>query len=312
VLTYRDDELARDHPLHEVLAQAASGDRLCRLPLQPLSLDAVRQLSGGTGVDADHVFSVTSGNPFFVSQVLAAEDRDAVPPTVVDSVLARMRRLNHAHRERVEQLSVVPSALAQWLVDALLPGGVAGLATAEEHGLLTISPERVAFRHELTRRAIADSLPAARRIELNRAVLAVLIARDEPDLSQLVHNAREAGDVDAIARFAPEAAREAARAGAHREAAAHYRLALQRQEMFPTAERAALLEAYAVECYTLGSAQEAVDSQCRAVDLRRVLGDQDAVGSGLRWLSRMHWWNWESAPPSSPARTATRRHWLMP
>ena len=291
VLTYRDDELTRDHPLHEVLAQAPGAQRVHRLPLKRLSRDAVRRLSSAAGADPDHVFSVTSGNPFFVSEVLAADDGDTVPPTVVDAVLTRTRRLDRSARQHVEQLSVVPSAPERWLVDALVTGGIAALAAAEEHGVLTVSPERVSFRHELTRRAIADSLPAARRIELNRAVLASLISHGEADLSRLVHHAREAGDVDAVVRFGPDAAREAARAGAHRESAAHYRLVLEHLYRFDSAEQPELLESYAVECYTLGAAQDAVDNQARAVALRQSLGDQRSLGSSLRWLSRMHWWN---------------------
>jgi hypothetical protein len=39
------------------------------------------------------------------------------------------------------------------------------------------------------------------------------------DASRLVHHASEAGDVDALVRYAPDAARDAATSGAHREAA---------------------------------------------------------------------------------------------
>jgi DNA-binding CsgD family transcriptional regulator/energy-coupling factor transporter ATP-binding protein EcfA2 len=304
VLTYRDDGLTRDHPLHEVLGLAAGAQRVHRLPVQRLSRDAVGQLSWASGADADHVFSVTSGNPFFVSQVLAAGDGDTVPPTVVDAVLTRIQHLDRSAREHVEQLSVVPSALERCLVDALVPGGIAELVSAEEHGLLSVSRERVSFRHELTRRAIADSLPAAQRIELNKVVLAALTAHGEVDLSRLVHHAREAGDLDAIVRFGPDAAREAAQAGAHRESAAHYRLLLEQRDRFPPTERADLLESYAIECYTLGAAQEAVDAQASAVELRRALGEPRSLGSCLRWLSRMHWWNGERTSAKEAAREA--------
>ncbi|MFI6679654.1 AAA family ATPase [Kribbella sp. NPDC050470] len=304
VVTYRDDELTRDHPLHELLAEASSAPRAVRLPLQRLSRAAVEELSTSADVDPAHVYSVTSGNPFFVSQVIAAGDSETVPPTVVDAVLTRTRRLEAPAHDLVERLSVVPSALEWWLVDALAPGGVAALAAAEEHGLLTVSPERVAFRHELTRRAIVDSLPAARRIELNEVVLAVLNSHGEADLSRLVHHARQAGDLDAIVRFGPDAAREAARAGSHREAAAHYRLVLEQQERFPPAEQADMLASYAVECYTLGNAQEAVRAQTRAVGLLRSFGDPEALGVALRWLSRMHWWNGDRVHAEQAAQEA--------
>ena len=79
VLTYRDDELTREHPLQRLLGQASASGRVRRLPLRRLSADAVRQLSAASRVDADEVFAVTSGNPFFVTEVLAAGRRRPRP-----------------------------------------------------------------------------------------------------------------------------------------------------------------------------------------------------------------------------------------
>jgi hypothetical protein len=171
VLTYRDDELTREHPLQQLLGQASASGRVRRLPLRRLSQDAVRWLSAASRVDAGLVFALTSGNSFFVIEVLASGDGDRVPSTVADAMLARVRRLDPASQAALDQLAVVPSTVERWLVDALLPGGLAALAAAEEHGLLTVSPASVAFRHELTRQAVADSLPVVRRVELNRRVL---------------------------------------------------------------------------------------------------------------------------------------------
>jgi DNA-binding CsgD family transcriptional regulator/tetratricopeptide (TPR) repeat protein len=291
LLTYRDDELAGDHPLRQLLGLAAGIPRLHRLPLRSLSEHAVRQLSAGMPIDAGHVYSITAGNPYFVAEVLESGDGDHVPPTIVDAVQSRLRRLDASAQQALAQLAVVPTGLEHWLVEALVPGGVAPLAAAEQRGLLTVSPERVAFRHELTRRAIADAMPGARRVELNRRVLAALVARDGADLSQIMHHAAEAGDVDAIVRYGPEAAREAARGGAHREAAAHYRQAVAQRGRFGPAERAELLERYAVECYHVRHAEQALDAQRAAVALRRDLGGEPQLGAALRWLSRMHWWN---------------------
>lgn len=290
LLTYREDELARDHPAHDLLALAAATDRTHWLRLARLSPQAVRTLCAGSRVDAGHLYAVTNGNPFFVTEVLGSEPPTAVPRTVVDSVQARVRRLDMRTRDAMEQLAVVPSTLDRRLVDALVPKGIGVLAAAEERGLLVVSPSRVAFRHELTRRAVLDALPAARRAELSRRVLVALSQRDEIDLSQLMHYAAEAGDRDAIIRFGPDAARDAARAGAHREAAAHYRLVLELRDRFPPGERVELLEGYAIECYRVGAALDAVTAQNDAVRLRRSLADPCALGAGLRWLSRMSWW----------------------
>ena len=66
VLTYRDDELGREHALHGLLGQASRSDRVRRLPLRRLSAGAVRQLSGDSPLNPAELFELTSGNPFFV------------------------------------------------------------------------------------------------------------------------------------------------------------------------------------------------------------------------------------------------------
>ena len=68
-----------------------------------------------------------------------------------------------------------------------------------------MSPRRIAFRHELTRRAIAGSVPAARLLALNQRVLDALIEHDGSDVSRIVHHAAQAGDQDAIIRYGPAA-----------------------------------------------------------------------------------------------------------
>ena len=288
VLTYRDDEIGRDHPLEPLLGLASRTERVRRLPLARLSPEAVRQLSAASALDSRHVYAVTSGNPFFVTEVIAAGDAGHPPPTIVDAVLARVRTVDAATQDLLEQLAVVPSAGDRWLIDRLVPGGVPAFAAAERRGLVTVAPSRVAFRHELIRRAIADSLPAARRIELNHNVVAALLDHEGADLAAIVHHAAEAGDRAVITRYAPLAGAEAAAAGSHREAAAHLRLALEDRSGYSPAEQADLLDRYAIECYTNGD-PAALDSQREAVRLRRTLGNPRALGASLRWLSRIAW-----------------------
>jgi len=291
VLSYRDVELTRDHPLQQLLGLASGTPRLRRLRPARLSADAVRRLGAHTGMDTDRVFAVTSGNPFFVAEIFASGDLEGVPHTVTEAVGARLADLDAPTRDALEQLAVIPSTAERWLVEAVVPGGLASLAAAERRGVLIVSPTGVAFTHELARRAVADSMPTARRVACNQAVLAALLdRRDGVDLSRIVHHAAQAGAGDVIVQHGPAAAREAAAAGAHREAVAHYRLVLDHREMFSPGEQADLLDGYAVECYTVGFADLAVRAQEDAVGLRRTLGDRRALGLSLRWLSRMQWW----------------------
>lgn len=291
VLTYRDEELTRDHPLRHLLGVASGVQSLRRLQLARLSVEAVRRMGADTGLDSDLVFAVTSGNPLFVTEVLASGDVGGVPPTVAEAVRGRLRDLDERARDALELLAVVPSAVERWLVDAVVPGGLAALVAAEQRGVLTVTPSRVGFRHELMRRAVVDSMPSARRVACNQIVLAALLDPDrDVDLSRIIHHAAEAGDSDALVQYGPAAAAGAVAAGSHREAVAHYRLVLCYRSAFAPSDQADLLEGYAAECYTLGLAEIAVRAQEDAVELRRELGDPQALGVSLRWLSRVYWW----------------------
>jgi len=308
VLTYRDDELGREHALHGLLGQASRSDRVRRLPLRRLSAEAVKRLSAGSSVDSAVLYAQTAGNPFFVSELLAAARDEPVPPSVADAVLARVRRLDPATQDVLEQLAVVPVTIERWLVDALVPALVpdatAALAAAEERGLLSVSARGISFRHELTRRAIAGAVPAARLMALNQRVLDALVRRDGADVSQIVHHAAQAGDTDAIVTYGPAAATDAARAGAHREAVAHFRLVLGHADRFADRERADLLAACSVECYRIGAAADAVRAQREAVGLYRALGDMDALARSLRWLSRTYWWDGDRRSAERAGREA--------
>ncbi|MEX0427082.1 AAA family ATPase [Nocardioides sp. DS6] len=312
VLTYRDDELVRDHPLGTLLGDLAQAGPVLRLPLRRLSPEAVavavadaRHADGDAdrSVDPAAVYALTDGNPYFVSEIVASARGAEVPPTVVDAVLGRLRRLEPAAQDLLEQLAVVPGAVERELADALVPGSWGRLRTAEERGLLTVRPEVVSFRHELTRRAVADSLPGSRRVELERSALAALESLEHPDVSRLVHHAVACGDVDAVVRHGPVAAREASASGAHREAVAHYETVLAHDDRFGPTERASLWEAYAIELYTVGRAS--VPAEQRAVALRQGLPDLGALGFSLRWLSRMAWFDGHRQLAEAAAREAS-------
>ena len=235
VLTYRDDELGRDHPLHRVLG-ALGGERVHRLRLQPLSRAAVARLAGGTTATSAPLYALTGGNPFFVTEALAAGS-DGVPATVVDAVLARVRALDRPVQAALEQLAVVPSRVELPLARALL-GDITVLARRRAHrGAGGARRTRSAFRHELARRAVEGTLPRSVQIELNARVLAALRDRDGVDPARIVHHAVAAGDDAAVVAHAPEAARRACAAGAQDQGAMLYRAALARRELLARHER---------------------------------------------------------------------------
>ncbi|MET7393850.1 AAA family ATPase [Dactylosporangium sp. NPDC005572] len=283
LVTYRDDELGADHPLLTVIGRLPA-DAVRRIRLDPLSEAAVAEMARRVGRPDAGLRALTGGNPLLLTEVLAAADAE-VPHTVRDLVLARLAGLPRPAREAVQLVSVVPNRVEPWLLETA--GGEAGVAS----GLLVMDSERIGFRHELLRRAVEGSLSVLERRRLNRQVLAALAGSGEPvDVARLAHHAREAGDVDAVLRYAPEAARQAAAVAAHREAVAHYRAALAHADRLPAPARADLFEGYSVEAYLSGLADVAVAARRSAVTLREAAGDRERVGEGLRWLSRLHWW----------------------
>jgi len=216
VLTFRADGPPAGNPIERMLAGVATVPTQ-RIALEPLTPEAVAQLAKGSGRPAETLHRITGGNPFFLSEVLSAPP-DEVPSRVADLVLARVRHLSQPLQAALEQLSVVPTTVNLELAAALLDQPLERLADAEAVGLLEVRGTAVAFRHELARRAVADSLPRLRRRQANAAVVRALSAARPVDKARVVHHAVAAGDGETIARYAPEAAREAAKAGSHRQA----------------------------------------------------------------------------------------------
>ncbi len=287
--SYRDDALEPGHPLRILLGELATSRAIGRLKIKPLSRAAVSELAASSGVDADELYRKTAGNPFFVTESLAVKEQK-LPETVRDAVLARTARLSHTARTVMEAAAIVPEQVELWLLDALAADAIDHLDECLSSGMLVgTAPGFVAFRHELARLTVEESIAPNRRVALNRAALAALAAPPGGmlELARLAHYAETAGDADAVRRFAPPAAEEAAARGAHREAAAQFARALRFGQRLSTDEQAALLTRRSYECYLTGQLDAALEAQERALDCHRRSGDERAEGDSLRSLSRL-------------------------
>ena len=289
VVTYRDDELGADHPLRGVLGVLPQGV-VHRLQLGPLSEAAVAELARRVGRPGSGLWEVTGGNPLLVTEVLAA-DEPGVPATVRDLVLARLAGLPAAAQAVVRLVAVVPTRAELWLLEEALGPESSAVERCAAAGLLVVGEESVGFRHELLRQAVEGSLSTLGRRQLHRRVLWVLLGAKGRgvDVARLVHHARQADDAEAVVRYAPVAARQAAAVSAHREAVGHYRAALASADRLSPPVRAELLEGYSVQANLSGLAQEALEARQAALALREAIGDQEKVGESLRWLSRLSW-----------------------
>ena len=288
VASYRDEELARAHPLRLLLGELPGNGSITRIELAGLSSEAVASLAEGSEVNADELFARTAGNPFFVTEALAAET-EQVPSTVRDAVLARASRLGEPARTLLDAAAVVPQPTELWLLDALTEVPPRAVEECLGSGMLLADGICVAFRHDLARLAVNGSLAPDVRLALHRRALGALEHPPEgaPDLARLAHHAEAAGDGEAVLRFAPAAAEHASSVGAHREALDHYGRALRFAAGLAPDVRADLLERYADEGYLTDMREEAVKAMEEAIALHRRRGDELRLGDSLRRQSRL-------------------------
>jgi DNA-binding CsgD family transcriptional regulator/tetratricopeptide (TPR) repeat protein len=290
VVTYRDDEIGPNHPLRLVLGDLATAPAVHRIGVSPLSEEAVQRMAADSGRDASALHQLTGGNPFFLTEVLAAED-ETVPTSVGDAILARAARLSPEARAVLDLAAVIGSTFDPDLLLAVAGPVFDEVDECIARGLLRATRNGLAFRHDLTREAILTVIAPHRRRLLHARVLTALrrAPESERDLARLAHYAEAAGDQEAVLEYAIAAAEQAASLHSHREAAAQYARALRFAGSLPPAERARLFEERAAACHFNDQVAEAIAARQAALDIWRSLGDPLKEGESLRWLSRFYW-----------------------
>ncbi|WP_232667460.1 ATP-binding protein [Pseudonocardia sp. TRM90224] len=297
IATYRDDEVGPAHPFSVVLGDLAHTASTHREGLDRLSPHAVRALASAAApaathrADADELYRVTGGNPFFVTELLAA-GAAGTPASIRDAVLGRVARLSPESRRVVDVVAVLGSPAPAQVLHAVLGDGY-GLAveSAVQSGVLVAAGLAVSFRHELARQAVLAAVADIRRFELSGRALAAMRGPDvSPDeLPRLAALAEDAGDKPAVREFALRAARRATSLGAHREAAAQYSRALRHAGAHRGHRRAELLEGQAYSLYLIDQIPAAEAAWREAAGLRREEGDRLREGDDVRWASYMLW-----------------------
>ena len=290
IATLRDDELDRKHPLRIMLGELATSRQVTRMKLAPLSRSAVGELASRHGVDADELFDKTRGNPFFVVEVLTAGSQ-GIPDTVRAAIHARVARLSEPAQMAVEAASIVPARVETWLLQSVAGDALPAVGESLASGLLVNVGDGVAFRHELGRLAVYESIPPDRLRELHLKALSALSSPPDgnPDLARLVHHAEAASDGEAVLRYAVPAAERASDLGAHRESVAHYARALRFASRLPASQRIHLLQRRAAECLVTDQYDEGIANLEEAVARSREIGDALQEGDSLRRLSEFLW-----------------------
>ncbi len=203
-----------------------------------------------------------------------------MPPGYRDSRPSAQRLLQTAailvRPQSVEVLSAVSGCPANVIDECLVSGTLIADGTS------------IRFRHELTRRAVEDSIPAVLRGELHRLALGAL-ERDGVDVAQLAHHAAGAGYDGQALRYGTAAGDEAAAVSSHQEAAVQYSRALDHAGSADTETRAELHEKLAATHSLRDHWDESLVHREAALALRRDQGVPERISENLRALSICLW-----------------------
>jgi ATP/maltotriose-dependent transcriptional regulator MalT len=293
IVTYRDEGAGLIPALRIALGDLTAMRTTRRVLLEPLSPAGVAELAAGSGLDAAQLYQLTSGNPFYVSEVIQAGLRE-IPAAARDAVLARVARLSGPAREIVDVAALTGTRIEQWLAETWSPGSAGPAGPLDEilaSGLLASEPAGFRFRHEIARLAVADAVPVHRRTAVHARILAALTEAGCTDHARLAFHAEGAGDSPAVLQFASLAASRAAELGAHREAAAQFRRALSVAASAGAgpARLGELYDGLAAEASLLDQWDEAVEASEHALALWRAPGDRLHEGAALSRMSSILW-----------------------
>ncbi len=288
IVTFRDDDLATDDQLRVALGELARQRSTRRISLTALSAGAVRELASGSDLEAAALYQLTGGNPFYVTEVLQAGMAE-VPASARDAVLARAAGLSAGARQLLEVAALTGARVEAALLEATVGCPPPAVDELLASGLLAADGGWLRFRHEIARLAVEQAIPARRRAAIHGQILTALRSSGTRDEARVAFHAEEADDVAAVLRYAPAAARRAARLASHREAVAQFERALRFAAGFPAVTVAGLYDELAAELTLLDRAEQAADACKHALELWRAAGDLRREGDTTRRLSSSLW-----------------------
>ncbi len=252
--TYRDAEIARQHPLADTLAELHRNASVQRLLLGGFSpTETAEFVAAATGADTSELAAAlhdkTDGHPLFLAEL--ARDLQQTSGTATASARIEVTRIAKGVRgvigARLNRLPprcvlVLENAavfgrefrfdlLCQVLDNVPVDDCLASLEQAQSASLINDSAEQGSyqFSHALVRDTIYDGLPATRRAGLHQQIAAAYERHYQGDLTPCLsalahhyHAAGQSGDAAKAIEYATRAAERASAMLAHEEASRHY------------------------------------------------------------------------------------------
>jgi class 3 adenylate cyclase len=251
VATYRTDEIHRRHALLPTIQAWRRNGQVEMVELKPLDAaqvaDMVRAIFEESTISdefRDFLFKRSEGNPFVLEEMLRdALDRGdifrtetgwdrkslaeiRIPPTVRDTILQRLERLDRAHVPILAAASVIGRSFdVPALAEVAQVDEAAAVGALEASVLAQLVEEegrgsaRFRFRHALTQEAIYEDMVVPRRRQLHSRVADVLLAHPDPAPIDLANHLFMAGRNDEAVAMSVAAADAALSARAYHAAA---------------------------------------------------------------------------------------------
>ena len=229
LVSYRDEELNRDHPLFTMLPMLVREARAQRIELERFDAETLRGLVAQqyelVGHDGDalatYLLRHTEGNPLFVVELLRSLERERVlvtdkngwqvgeleevvpPPLVVQMIERHLTELEPGTREALEVAAVLGQEIDTDLWQPLAALDDARLLTTIEQAVSgrlieTLSDRGLRFRHALIREVLYQGMLFPKRQRLHRAAAELLVEGESPDPDAVAYHFQQAGDERAI------------------------------------------------------------------------------------------------------------------
>ncbi len=239
IITYREDELTRYHPLFQLLPLITRESDALRIELQRLNPAELRNLVLARGLpEADtnrlaaYLETRTSGNPLFATEllraleiegVLALDGRDMwlgeldegyMPSIVVQVIEQRLARFGVEARQALEIAAIIGEEVPLELWEAVGKTQQHVLDAAIEQAFAihvldeTANHQGVRFTHALIREVLYKGILLTRRRIWHQRVADVLMTAPDPDPDAVAFHLEHAVDsrlVDWLARAAERA-----------------------------------------------------------------------------------------------------------
>ena len=175
IATYRDDELGRSHPLRLVLGELATAAAVDPDSGRAALARGRRPARGGLPDRRRRAASSRPAATRSSSPRSSPPEERRIPATVRDVVLARVAQPERAPRRSWSRRPLSRRRVADALADRRgLRRGSGRSRRVPGVGSPHAADGAIAFRHELARAAVEESLSPTRRLALHRAVLLAL------------------------------------------------------------------------------------------------------------------------------------------